>query len=260
MSWTSLVASVDSASGSSEPGCEPLPSLKSTTSAAGGCGSSGPVSRSMVTSASSRQISFLDATSSAAGSPAKTSARRDRHLRLDSAATDPGCGAKCSGSCESADPIGCLLRMSLASELSAQTGFSVTWKTQATPGGRSWYVLKTSEPRIRAREFGSLPTPTASAYGSNQGGAAGRVGPRRYSLRKMMLTPTETANLLCDSMQKWPGARAFRQLVSRFGSGKPALFRATRWLMGYPTTWMQQSLPSETQSSHTSRICSDERS
>ncbi len=42
-----------------------------------------------------------------------------------------------------------------------------------------------------------LPTPTATEYGSNQGGGAGRVGPVRYSLQSMAqknLIPTPTAS------------------------------------------------------------------
>lgn len=42
-----------------------------------------------------------------------------------------------------------------------------------------------------------LPTPTASDYGSNQGGGAGRVGPVRHSLQGMAqrgLIPTPTAS------------------------------------------------------------------
>jgi hypothetical protein len=41
-----------------------------------------------------------------------------------------------------------------------------------------------------------LPTPTAQSYGSNQGGAAGRVGPVRHSLQGLAqrgLIPTPTA-------------------------------------------------------------------
>jgi len=255
---TSSAASVASPSDLSEPECGPSPSVKSIHSAGMYSDTTGLPSRSLKTSAPSIQVDWVGSMSSAVDSRAKTSALLEPLKRRASRAHDPGCGSKCSGSCVSADPVGCLLRMSLASELSALTGYSATWLRRTTPGGRSWWVLATSELRTRALESGSLPTPTASAYGSNQGGAAGRVGPRRYSLRKMMLTPTETANLLCPSMQKWPGARAFTKLVSHFGSGKPALFRATRWLMGYPTTWMQGLRRTETPSSLSSQSLSAE--
>jgi hypothetical protein len=60
----------------------------------------------------------------------------------------------------------------------------------------------------------SLPTPTRSDYGTNRGGAAGRTGKERPSL-KMMLTPTAKDNLSCPSMAKWPGARALMELIEQ---------------------------------------------
>lgn len=95
--------------------------------------------------------------------------------------------------------------------------------------------------------LGHLPTPSAAEYGSNQGGAAGRVGKKRASLR-YMLTPTSTANLNSPSMDKWAGARALRALMKSLGvGGTVALARIYQWMMGYPRGWLDGgSKPSET--------------
>jgi len=257
-SSTCSAASADSALGLKEPGCEPLASAKSTDAAEIGSERSGPECRSTGMCAPSRSTPSLSTgrgqlTLFAEASPARTSAQPATQPRRGLRASDPGCGQKCSGLCESADPVGCSLRMWLASELSGLTKCSVTWSKRATSGGRPWYVLQTSAQTTLEHALGSLPTPVASTYGSNRGGAEGRVGQIRPSLRAMMLSPTATANLLAPSMQKWPGVQAFTKLVARFGSGKPALFKATRWLMGYPTTWMRGLPPSETRLSRRSR-------
>ena len=106
-----------------------------------------------------------------------------------------GCGPRCSSSCERCDRVGCSLRMSLASALSERIKCSLTWRRKATPAGRSWWVLTTSEPRTDASEFGLWPTPleamarsgllwatpnaSGEMTGTNRGGAQGRVGKKR---------------------------------------------------------------------------------
>ena len=92
-----------------------------------------------------------------------------------------------------------------------------------------------------------LPTPTALEYGSNQGGAAGRVGEKRPSLR-LMLTPTAKANLNSASMDKWAGARALREMMESLGvGGTVALAHIYEWMMGYPRGWLDSgSKPTET--------------
>lgn len=58
-----------------------------------------------------------------------------------------------------------------------------------------------------AAMLSKVPTPSAVDYGSNRGGAAGRTGPERPSLKRT-LTPTAKDNLTAPSMvEKWPGAR-----------------------------------------------------
>lgn len=147
----------------------------------------------------SRQLDFetiLDScqTSSSAARPARTRARRTATVKGSKAAAQ-GCFFNGPASSPSADRFGHALRTCLASELEASTGCSSSWKRSATPLGRSWWVLSTPVRRTDATGCGSLlPTPAATSYGSNQGGAAGRTGPVRHSLESMarggLLLPT----------------------------------------------------------------------
>src|SRR4029077_12715682 len=59
--------------------------------------------------------------------------------------------------------LGCLLRTFLISKITALTGYSLTWKKQATPAQRPWWVLTLSKPRSRGGVFSScvITTPTA---------------------------------------------------------------------------------------------------
>lgn len=121
-------------------------------------------------------------------------------------------GPSSRDSSESADPVGSLLRTCLASELSRLTKCSRTWKRQATPAGRSWWVLTTLERRTGGSGCGlspgsDWPTVTAneSATRTNCGGSNGRVGPERPMLAgAVMLWPTATQQ---DSRQS--GAAAY---------------------------------------------------
>ena len=79
-----------------------------------------------------------------------------------------------------------------------------------------------------------LPTPSAQNYGTNQGGAAGRVGPIRPSLDTMAqrnLWPTPRAN-------KWGSpdshGRVPEELKNAGGSLNPMW---VEWLMGWPLGW-----------------------
>ena len=104
-------------------------------------------------------------------------------------ATVGGCGANFCGWCASCDRDGFALRTFLASVLRAQTGYSLSWKRRVTPAGRLWWVLVMSGHPSDATGSGSSddwPTPSAEPYGTNQGGAAGRVGPIRPSLDRLV--------------------------------------------------------------------------
>lgn len=101
------------------------------------------------------QLSLLDSdesTSLPADSPARTSAQQESERALR--ALDPASGPRCSELSSQHDRIGSLLRMFLGLELSAQTGCSLTWQKQATPHGRSWWVLSMPERHTDDKESG----------------------------------------------------------------------------------------------------------
>ena len=73
---------------------------------------------------------------------------------------------------------------------------SKTWKVLVTQRRGEYSARLKSARLIRESESISLPTPSATSYGSNQGGAAGRTGKVRHSLESMAkhdLWPTPTA-------------------------------------------------------------------
>src|SRR5262245_43377015 len=63
--------------------------------------------------------------------------------------------------------------------------YSETWPPSGMTQNGTAYRRPTSVPPIYVIESGLLPTPSASDYGSNQGGSKGRVGPVRPSLQTM---------------------------------------------------------------------------
>ena len=72
---------------------------------------------------------------------------------------------------------------------------SKTWKALVTQRRGEYSARLKSAHRIRESESTFLPTPSATQYGSNQGGAAGRTGKVRHSLESMAkhdLWPTPT--------------------------------------------------------------------
>lgn len=100
-----------------------------------------------------------------------------------SRATAPGCGRKCSGSCEACDPLGSSLRTFLLSAFEARTGSSLIWKARATPGGRPWWALGRSGRRTAATGSGFWPTATATRYGSGNNGSP-RDGRTEYATKR----------------------------------------------------------------------------
>ena len=72
---------------------------------------------------------------------------------------------------------------------------SKIWKDLVTQRRGEYSVRLKSAHHINGSESSFLPTPTATTYGSNQGGAAGRTGKVRHSLESMAkrnLWPTPT--------------------------------------------------------------------
>lgn len=92
--------------------------------------------------------------------PARTSPPPAR--APDSRAHDQDCGGSGCGLFGHADPFGCSLKMSLASELAALTTCSMRWKRKVTPRGRSWWVLVMSVRRTVGTECGLWPAAVAN--------------------------------------------------------------------------------------------------
>lgn len=126
------------------------------------------------------------------GSPVKTSARRGK-ARGSSKAKGQASGSSTLELFESADLPFASLRTYLASELSERTGFCKTWKQQATPLKRSWWVLTTSGQVTEESASGSWRTPDAG-------------------LSKARATPNTTADRIArgkqisieSQAQQWP--------------------------------------------------------
>jgi len=202
----------------------------------------------------------------------------------------PGFSWKPSASSSKADRLGLALRTALGCELEALTGCSLSWSKRATPAGRSWWVLTTLARPTSENACGLfVPTPSATQYGSNQGGAAGRAGPVRPSLRKMVV-PTPLAQqgrrthrgssrmkangkrgadlnsmmlampLARDATHSAKGVTARNsrplneQLERKGGAGTVVLAGVYEWLLGFPPGWLANALqPTETRSSRRSR-------
>ena len=106
--------------------------------------------------------------SSSEALPAKTSAQPTPKARA-SKASGAASTSKPSASSEKSALVGSLLRTALISELGALTPLSLRWRPSATPAGRLWSVLATSEPITNAPAPGSsdatstkLPAPMAT--------------------------------------------------------------------------------------------------
>jgi hypothetical protein len=155
---------------------------------------------------------------------------------------------------ESSGRVGCLAKMLLVTSRWASTTCLLTWRDLATPGRRLLFRLLPSMPDTDETECGLLPTPAATSYGTNQGGAAGRVGPIRPSLATMArknLWPTATSrDWRSGKASAATHARNSRPLSEQVGGSlNPAW---VEWLMGYPAEWTALE-PSAMQSSRKSR-------
>lgn len=207
-------------------------------------------------------------TSSPEASPARTSAQQVRApgSREHAAA----CGSKCSGWSATFDRDTCSWRTVPCSDHAGSTSSSVDLPASGLMQRGRLFPRKTSAHHTSGSGCGfSLPTPTASSYGTNQGGAAGRVGPVRHSLASMArhgTWPTPTANdsknklwTRCGktgrlqetllSIARWPtpAARDYRSGSGHQERGHtPQLCEAVggtlnpswvEWLMGLPIGW-----------------------
>ena len=118
------------------------------------------------------------------------------------------CGLKPSASFAKYDPSTSCWRTYQASLLSPTgtcTPYSETWPRAGMTVDGIAYPRQPLVPIIREIASGLLPTITAQTYGTNQGGAAGRVGKVRMSLQSMArqhgghLSPS-----FVERMMNWP--------------------------------------------------------
>lgn len=121
-----------------------------------------------------------------------------------------------------------------------------------TVAGTLYPLPKWERPTSENVGFCLLPTPSASSYGSNKGGAAGRVGTAWPSLETMArhnLWPTPTAS---DAAHGGPGRRygngdkTLSALAAALSPKKGSLNpQFVEWLMGYPKDWTKLSPETE---------------
>lgn len=175
-------------------------------------------------------ITLLRSTSSAEASLVRTSAARVRaRALLESAAA---CGVSTLVSWKNAGPDGLWLRTWRRGLVAGWTPWCLNWHSSAMKRYRSLCRRRMSEHLIVASASSLWPTPSATRYGSNRGGAAGRVGKERFSLDTMAkrgLLPTPSA-------RDWKSGKA-----SEGGPGGLLSPRFVEWMMGFPIGWT--SLP-----------------
>jgi hypothetical protein len=163
--------------------------------------------------------------------------------------------------------------------------FCETWPRSGCLSNGTAYQLAPLTLLTDETEFGLLPTPAAQAYGTNQGGGMGRVGPVRPSLETMArknMWPTPRANsgtgadqanreggpTLQNAVKMYPTPQAWDyksgtgyshgdksqtpQLRHMIGGLLNPQFAS--WLMGFPLDWcdmpeeQQKESPTESQS------------
>ncbi len=167
--------------------------------------------------------------------------------------------SKCSDWSKNVRPIMCSLRTSQRSVLEAENVWREHWPAEGMIVDGLLYPRPKSERLTLGKDgFVSLPTPSASSYGTNLGGGAGRTGTARPSLETMArknLWPTPRA---CDYKGCLPsGTKSKRKScdyflpdrvnqIEKLAPGGQLNPRWVEWLMGYPPGWTELD-PSATQ-------------
>lgn len=96
-----------------------------------------------------------------------------------------------------------------------------------------------------------LPTPSASSYGTNQGGSAGRVGPVRESLDTMAKRERLTADrwgVYADAIARWEAVTGEvapdpTQPSTKAPHGPQLSPAFVEWMMGVPKGWVTDGAP-----------------
>lgn len=121
-----------------------------------------------------------ESTSSAVDSPAKTSAVLEEELAL--LVLEAAFGTSSRASSGRLARTGSLSKTLPGAPSAGLMQSETTWESSAMRAYRSRLQRAMLELRTDAAESSLLPTPTASQFDSNRGGAQGRVGKIRYSL------------------------------------------------------------------------------
>ena len=128
------------------------------------------------------------------------------------------------------------------------TASSATWKKMVTAQRGDYSQRKKLARHTNANESSYLPTPSATSYGNNQGGAAGRTGKVRHSLESMArhnLWPTPRASEYKDcgpvgsKSHTHMDKRSYLCAKAKDPDQPSGLLNPTwvEWLMGVPTGW-----------------------
>ena len=189
-------------------------------------------------------------TSFLAAFPVRTSLLPDEEQVFKGSSQDSGW--KWPGSLAKWDRLSSSWKTRQLSLLGESTPSSVTWPKWGTMRTGELLEQMTQELDTAAKESGFWPTPTATPYGSNQGGSAGRTGKVRPSLQSMAKQnqwPTPSARdwrsgKASDEVYH-SNSRPLNEVVERSESGSlnPDW---VEWLMNWPLRWSSlDPLPGE---------------
>jgi len=231
-------------------------------------------------SASSENVTSTPSTSSAAASPAKTFPARAKELAslvleaasgLSSLASLRRCALRGSSSrmSRAAPGLGSIMsdeiwngsamrrfRSRLRRAIAAR--FTAADASSSSPALAVLDHLRAPVPQLATRHRFLLPTLTAQAYGSNQGGAAGRKGPVRRSLRGLLLptllaTEAKHGTITRRHSRSRRGGPTLLQTLATARAGLTGRGLSPiwcEWFMGFPEDWTLPAVaPSATPSS-----------
>lgn len=203
-----------------------------------------PSLRSGMTCEHLMAASFMEALiSSTAGSRVRTSALHARER--DWQESEAACIGSFTGSSPSASLPSSSSKIRRASEPADLNKWSGHLPASGMTVGGLLYQPKRLEPRTSANAGSFLPTLSASSYGNNRGGSAGRSGKIRPSLQTMArknLWPTltrrdaESIKKLTRGKNAGPGGTPLPVAI-----GGPLNPEWAEWFMNYPIGWTESA-------------------
>jgi hypothetical protein len=200
------------------------------------CSTTGPTCIKSAASSSSRDTPCLPSTWYAEDSLARMSRAQARALA--SAVLEAAFGASSPESSANSPRPGSSLKTSRRARRGGSMPFVPNWNDSATKRYRSRLARLLAALPIAAHAFSSLghealPTLSACSYGSNRGGGAGRVGPERPSLERLLPTLTIAGNYNRAGLSPTSGDG----LATALGGGNLNP-RWCEWFMGLPVGWL----------------------